>query len=143
MPCGAGSSAPTSTSTSPSTPSGSRARCASCSTGRSTSCSAAARPAWPTRTSAIGSRPRSLPRSRARTTNTDLWYAAREPDDPDPSAPLVVMVHGSMDRGAAFARVAGHLRELPTVRYDRRGYGRSVGLGAPDLEGHATDLLAI
>jgi pimeloyl-ACP methyl ester carboxylesterase len=74
---------------------------------------------------------------------TDLWCAAREPEEVEPPAPLVVMVHGSMDRGAAFARVAGHLRELPTVRYDRRGYGRSVGLGAPDIEGHAADLLAI
>jgi pimeloyl-ACP methyl ester carboxylesterase len=54
-----------------------------------------------------------------------------------------VLVHGSMDRGAAFARVVGHLRDLHTVRYDRRGYGRSTGLGAPDLAGHADDLLAI
>jgi len=48
-----------------------------------------------------------------------------------------------MDRNAAFARVTGHLRDLHTVRYDRRGYGKSVGLGAPDLQGHVDDLLAV
>jgi pimeloyl-ACP methyl ester carboxylesterase len=56
---------------------------------------------------------------------------------------MVVLVHGSMDRSAAFARLVGHLRDLHTVRYDRRGYGRSIGLGAPDLAGHVDDLLAI
>ena len=54
-----------------------------------------------------------------------------------------MLVHGSMDRSAAFARVVGDLRDLHTVRYDRRGYGRSTGLGAPDLPGHTDDLLAV
>ena len=48
-----------------------------------------------------------------------------------------------MDRSAAFARVVGHLRDLHVVRYDRRGYGRSIGLGAPDLAGHVNDLLSV
>ena len=58
--------------------------------------------------------------------------------------PLVVLVHGSMDRGAAFARVMAGLDDLDVCRYDRRGYGSSVhegeGLG---LEGHLTDLGAV
>src|SRR3954469_22439695 len=72
---------------------------------------------------------------------TDLWVG----DHPtaDAGAPLVVLVHGSMDRSAAFARCRRHLRDLHVVLYDRRGYGRSAGLGAPSIEGHAEDLLAV
>lgn len=58
--------------------------------------------------------------------------------------PLVILVHGSMDRGAAFARVMAGLTELDVCRYDRRGYGASPlegeGLG---LDGHVADLLAV
>jgi pimeloyl-ACP methyl ester carboxylesterase len=47
--------------------------------------------------------------------------------------PLVVLVHGSLDRCAAFARVvaAEPLAGLHTIRYDRRGYGRSIHAGPP------------
>ena len=55
----------------------------------------------------------------------------------------MVFVHGSMDRSGAFARCCSRLRDLHTVRYDRRGYGRSVELGAPDLEGHVDDLIDV
>jgi len=48
-----------------------------------------------------------------------------------------------MDRSGAFARCCGHLREFASVRYDRRGYGRSAGLGAPDIAGHADDLIDV
>jgi pimeloyl-ACP methyl ester carboxylesterase len=72
---------------------------------------------------------------------SDLWISEHVPE-PDPP-PIVVLVHGSLDRSAAFSRVGGHLRDLHTVRYDRRGYGRSVRLGAPPLSDHADDLLAI
>ena len=48
-----------------------------------------------------------------------------------------------MDRSGAFARCAGHVRDLHTIRYDRRGYGKSSELGAPSIAGHADDLLAI
>jgi pimeloyl-ACP methyl ester carboxylesterase len=58
-------------------------------------------------------------------------------------APLVVLVHGSMDRSGAFARCCGHLRDVHTVRYDRRGYGRSAGLGAPGIAGHVDDLIEL
>jgi pimeloyl-ACP methyl ester carboxylesterase len=72
----------------------------------------------------------------------DLWVGDHPSPDGD-GAPLVVLVHGSMDRSAAFARTRRHLRDLHVVVYDRRGYGRSAGLGAPDIEGHADDLLAV
>lgn len=55
----------------------------------------------------------------------------------------MVLVHGSMDRSAAFSRVVGDLRDLHTLRYDRRGYGRSAGLGVAGLDRHADDLLEI
>ena len=58
-----------------------------------------------------------------------------------PGAALVVLVHGSMDRNGSFARCASHLRDLHTLRYDRRGYGRSAGLGAPTISGHVDDLI--
>lgn len=61
----------------------------------------------------------------------------------DPEAPLVVIVHGAMDRSASFGRVALHLRDLHVVRYDRRGYGRSLGSGAVPLATHVEDLLAV
>ncbi len=41
--------------------------------------------------------------------------------------PTVVFIHGAADRGAAFARVGRHIQGAQLVRYDRRGYGRSVG----------------
>jgi pimeloyl-ACP methyl ester carboxylesterase len=48
-----------------------------------------------------------------------------------------------MDRSGAFARCCRYLRDLHTVRYDRRGYARSAGLGAPTLSGHADDLIDV
>jgi pimeloyl-ACP methyl ester carboxylesterase len=59
------------------------------------------------------------------------------------AGPLVVFVHGAMDRGRSFDAVADLLApECRTIRYDRRGYG------APATEplgvlGHADDLLAV
>lgn len=56
-------------------------------------------------------------------------------------APLVVIVHGSLDRSAAFARVQRHLDGFRVARYDRRGYGRSLHLGpAPSFETQVDDL---
>ena len=43
--------------------------------------------------------------------------------------PQIVLVHGAMDRGAGMLRVARQLRGRAVVRYDRRGYGRSVDTG--------------
>ncbi len=63
----------------------------------------------------------------------------------DGSAPVVVLVHGSLDRGTSFARVVRRLPDLRVVTYDRRGYHRSrraLPL-ATSLEDHVTDLVAI
>ncbi len=58
--------------------------------------------------------------------------------------PVVVLVHGSMDRSTSFARMTRHLGDFVVVRYDRRGYGRSVDLGpAVGIEQQADDLLDV
>jgi pimeloyl-ACP methyl ester carboxylesterase len=60
-------------------------------------------------------------------------------------APRVVLVHGSLDRSASFARVVRRLSDLHTVVYDRRGYHRSraaLPLHA-GFEGHVDDLISV
>lgn len=59
--------------------------------------------------------------------------------------PLVVLVHGSLDRAASFTRVQRRLDDLHTVAYDRRGYqgSRSAVPPVTDLDGHIEDLLAV
>ncbi len=44
-------------------------------------------------------------------------------------APRVVFVHGSLDRSTAFLRAIRLLADLDVIRYDRRGYGKSVEAG--------------
>ena len=60
---------------------------------------------------------------------------------------LVVLVHGVLDRGRSFRRVAEHLApDFRIVSYDRRGYGGAVAdpRAAPvDIDCHITDLLTI
>ncbi len=59
--------------------------------------------------------------------------------------PVVVLVHGSLDRSTSFSRVLRRLPDLHTVVYDRRGYHRSrqaVPLRTT-LDGHVDDLLAV
>jgi pimeloyl-ACP methyl ester carboxylesterase len=60
--------------------------------------------------------------------------------------PLVVFVHGVLDRGRSFRRVARALAgECHTVWYDRRGYGAAVdAAGTPaGVDEHVDDLLAV
>lgn len=63
----------------------------------------------------------------------------------DRDGPLVVLVHGSMDRSAGLLRLSRRLDDMSCVlRYDRRGYGRSVGMGAPfTVAQHVDDLAAL
>lgn len=64
--------------------------------------------------------------------------------NPRSGAPTVVLVHGSLDRSAAFARVQRHLDDLRVLRYDRRGYGRSIHTGpASSLDSQVDDLEAV
>ncbi|HEX7460077.1 MAG TPA: alpha/beta hydrolase, partial [Acidimicrobiales bacterium] len=67
------------------------------------------------------------------------------PDADGPHAPVVVLVHGSLDRAGSFARVARRLDDIHTVSYDRRGYHRSrhVLPVHGTLDGHVEDLLAV
>jgi pimeloyl-ACP methyl ester carboxylesterase len=63
-----------------------------------------------------------------------IWADESGPVD----APLVVLVHGSMDRSSGMLKLARVLDDRSRVaRYDRRGYGRSVVLGG-DSTGAAT-----
>jgi len=60
-------------------------------------------------------------------------------------AELLVLVHGSMDRRVGFSRVARHLGDrFRVLRYDRRGYGESVGVPGPyGIAEHAGDLVEL
>src|SRR4051812_13848450 len=68
-------------------------------------------------------------------------YVAESGED-QPGLP-VVLVHGSMDRSGSWVRVVRELRDLHTVRYDRRGYGRSRELGGGAMEEHVADLFDV
>lgn len=68
----------------------------------------------------------------------DLFVAEHHPAG---ASATIVVVHGSLDRSSAFARVQRHLEDLRVLRYDRRGYGRSLGTGpATDLAEQVRDL---
>jgi pimeloyl-ACP methyl ester carboxylesterase len=69
----------------------------------------------------------------------------RVPLDRHPGDPVVVLIHGSLDRGSSFARVVRRLPDLHTVTYDRRGYHDSRdGLPVADtLDIHIDDLFAV
>ena len=68
-----------------------------------------------------------------------LWVSERPGD-----GPLIVLVHGSMDRSASFIRTERVLDGRHVIRYDRRGYGRSAGLpAAASFDDHVDDLFSI
>jgi pimeloyl-ACP methyl ester carboxylesterase len=60
-------------------------------------------------------------------------------------APVLVLVHGSMDRSTGMGRVVRQLeQEFRVVNYDRRGYGRSLGVAGPrTIEANVEDLLLV
>jgi pimeloyl-ACP methyl ester carboxylesterase len=58
--------------------------------------------------------------------------------------PLLVFVHGAMDRSTSFARLRRCFPEYTTVAYDRRGYAKSLDLpAATSFAEHVNDLEAI
>jgi pimeloyl-ACP methyl ester carboxylesterase len=71
----------------------------------------------------------------------DLFVA----EHPGPAgAPRVVLVHGSLDRSAAFLRAIRLLADLNVIRYDRRGYGKSVESGTcPAFTDQVDDLASV
>lgn len=72
-----------------------------------------------------------------------LHHVDHGPADGGATTPLVVLVHGSLDRGSSFARVVRRLPDLHVVTYDRRGYHRSrhVMPRSYTLEDHIADLV--
>jgi pimeloyl-ACP methyl ester carboxylesterase len=64
-------------------------------------------------------------------------------DRPGPG-PLVVLVHGSMDRSTSFGRTSKLLTDLHVVTYDRHGYGQSpAAVPHHTLAAHTEDLLDV
>ena len=55
----------------------------------------------------------------------------------------VICVHGGLDRGGSFARIARRLEQFDLVTYDRRGYQGSRALGVGTHDEHVADLLAL
>jgi pimeloyl-ACP methyl ester carboxylesterase len=71
---------------------------------------------------------------------TDLFVA----EQGDEGAPLVVFVHGSLDRSSAFLKVVRRLPDVHAVRYDRRGYAHSMHLApAPSIDAQVADLAEV
>ena len=69
-------------------------------------------------------------------------FVVEEPGPP--GAPRVVLVHGSLDRSTAFLRVARALRDLTVIRFDRRGYGRSLDVGpSSSFDDQVEDLASV
>ena len=63
----------------------------------------------------------------------------------DPAAPVIVLVHGLLDRGASFDGVVAELApDFTVVTYDRRGWGQSRDDDPPtSLADHASDAVAV
>lgn len=61
----------------------------------------------------------------------------------DGRPPEVVVVHGGLDRSSSFGRMVRLLPDVPVLRYDRRGYGRSEPGAAAGLEQQIADLAAV
>ncbi|MGE3621776.1 MAG: alpha/beta fold hydrolase [Acidimicrobiia bacterium] len=61
-----------------------------------------------------------------------------------PDVARVVTVHGGLDRASSFLRTERHLPDLTVVRYDRRGYARSLDAGpAVDFDQQVDDLVGV
>jgi pimeloyl-ACP methyl ester carboxylesterase len=76
---------------------------------------------------------------------TPLALTEHVPTGPDATGPVVVLIHGSLDRSASFTRVIRRLDDVHTVAYDRHGYHRSRHAGSvrTTLAGHVEDLLTV
>ena len=72
---------------------------------------------------------------------TSVWSATAGQG----TGPHVTLIHGSLDRSAGLLKLSRRLVGAHRVtRYDRRGYGRSVGSEGPfGIDAHADDLEAL
>jgi pimeloyl-ACP methyl ester carboxylesterase len=65
-------------------------------------------------------------------------------DEPPRPGPVVILVHGTLDRANSFRRATRRLDDMRVVSYDRRGYQESRSTEPPvGIEGHVEDLLGI
>jgi pimeloyl-ACP methyl ester carboxylesterase len=81
--------------------------------------------------------------NRRVSTLPDGLHVAEHHGDPA-GTPTVVLVHGSLDRGASFARTVRRLDDLHVVTYDRRGYHHSRAMPlARTLADHVDDLVSV
>lgn len=69
-----------------------------------------------------------------------LAVAERRVERPEAT---VICIHGGLDRGGSFARLARRTDRFDLVTYDRRGYQASRDLGPLGLENHIGDLIAL
>ena len=67
------------------------------------------------------------------------------PSESRPGDPVMVLLHGTLDRSTSFARVVRRLADLHTVVFDRRGYHRSrEAMPLPtSIEGQIDDLISV
>lgn len=72
---------------------------------------------------------------------TPLWSE----EAGDPGAPLLALVHGSLDRSAGLLKLSRRLDDrFRVLRYDRRGYGRSSPHDGPfGVADQVADLVAL
>jgi pimeloyl-ACP methyl ester carboxylesterase len=69
-------------------------------------------------------------------TSSGLWASSAGP----PGRPLIVLIHGSMDRSSGLVKLSRRLvTDFTVVRYDRRGYGRSASTGSDSSMGDQVD----
>jgi pimeloyl-ACP methyl ester carboxylesterase len=69
-----------------------------------------------------------------------LAVAERRVEHPEAT---IICIHGGLDRGGSFARLARRTNRFDLVTYDRRGYQGSRDLGPLELERHVSDLTAV
>jgi pimeloyl-ACP methyl ester carboxylesterase len=69
-----------------------------------------------------------------------LAVAERRVERPEAT---IICVHGGLDRGGSFARLARRTDRFDLVSYDRRGYQASRALGPLGLAHHESDLMAL
>jgi pimeloyl-ACP methyl ester carboxylesterase len=69
-----------------------------------------------------------------------LAVAERRVERPEAT---IIFVHGGLDRGGSFARIARRIERFDVVTYDRRGYQGSRSLGPLGLANHERDLIAL
>lgn len=66
-------------------------------------------------------------------------------EEGEPNGPLVVLIHGSLDRAAGMLRVSRQVqKDARIVRYDRRGYAKNIDHQGPfDVASNTDDLVGV